>query len=59
MDANSSQFSSPLLSQPPLLPAPQPSSHLVKYVQIDWGGEYHKLHQFIQNIGFYHMLICP
>ena len=30
----------------------------IKSIQIDWGGEYHKLHQFFQIIGIHHRLIC-
>jgi histone deacetylase 1/2 len=31
----------------------------IKYVQTDWGGEYHKLNSFFQTIGIHHKLICP
>ena len=34
-------------------------SHKIKYVQIDWGGEYRKLNNFFQTIGIHHWLICP
>lgn len=34
-------------------------SRKIKSVQIDWGGEYHKLNQFFQTIGIHHWLIYP
>ena len=34
-------------------------SFKIKYVQIYWGGEYHKLNNFFQTIGIHHRLICP
>jgi hypothetical protein len=33
-------------------------SHKIKSIQIDWGGEYHKLNNFFQTIGTHHRLIC-
>jgi histone deacetylase 1/2 len=34
-------------------------SRKIKYVQTNWGGEYHKLNNFFQTIGIHHRLICP
>ena len=31
----------------------------IKYVQTDWGDEYHKLNSFFQTISIHHHLICP
>ena len=31
----------------------------IKSNQIDWGNEYHKLHNFFQTIGIHHRLIYP
>ena len=30
-----------------------------KTIQIDWGGEYHKLNSFFKTIGIHHRIICP
>ena len=34
-------------------------SRKIKYVQTNWGGEYHKLNSFFKTIGIHHHLICP
>jgi histone deacetylase 1/2 len=31
----------------------------IRSVQSDWGGEYHKLHQYFQNVGIEHRVSCP
>jgi histone deacetylase 1/2 len=31
----------------------------IKAVQSDWGGEYHKLHQYFQRTGVSHRVSCP
>jgi len=31
----------------------------IKFVQIDWGGEYRKLNSFFQTISIHHRLIYP
>ena len=31
----------------------------IKSVQIDWGGEYHKLNTYFKTIGIHHRVICP
>jgi hypothetical protein len=33
--------------------------YFVFYIQTDWGGEYHKLHNFFQTTGIHHRLSCP
>jgi len=34
-------------------------SRKIKFVQTDWGSEYHKLNSFFKTIGIHHRLICP
>lgn len=34
-------------------------NHKILFVQTDWGGEYHKLNVFFQNIGIAHRVSCP
>jgi hypothetical protein len=31
----------------------------IKFVQSDWGGEYHKLHRYLQRTGISHRVSCP
>jgi histone deacetylase 1/2 len=31
----------------------------ILHVQTDWGGEYHRLHKFFQDIGISHRVSCP
>ena len=31
----------------------------IRIVQSDWGGEYHKLHQYFRRVGISHRVSCP
>jgi hypothetical protein len=31
----------------------------IKSIQMDWGGEYHKLNSFFARIGISHLVSCP
>jgi histone deacetylase 1/2 len=31
----------------------------IRAIQSDWGGEYHRLHRYFQNVGISHRVSCP